>query len=348
MAANEKTLKILSIDGGGIKGLIALYMLKDIENMYCVPNNKLISDYFDMICGTSTGGFITLCLTTGMSVDDIINIYTQNLDILFPTYSKYALIKFFKNSYRSIRQLLGYKYSNQPLLNIVTNVAQDKKLSDVKNLICIPSYNLTQNTIKITKNSKNTDDNLPLIAVAMGTSAAPTYFPSYEIDNDYYIDGGIYANNPSLVGIVEALRHYVGPNKPYSNYSLLSLGNINYIEKKDPNTSNNMFKNLFWNFTNIPYFIDVLFNANSIATERMCRFLSNYTQSTYVRLELNPTNGSPITSISMDDSDPANVQLMETVTRNYITDILSESSPNYNPYIKTFFENGNSINEIIF
>jgi len=57
----------------------------------------------------------------------------------------------------------------------------------------------------------------------MCSAAAPTYFKPYKMDTDYYIDGGIFANNPSINGIVEAKRFFVGVNKPYKNFSLLEV-----------------------------------------------------------------------------------------------------------------------------
>lgn len=216
----NQPFKILSIDGGGIKGLYSSTILEHLEQRYGPAGN-----YFDMICGTSTGGLIALCLGLGIPATEISTIYTKHGSRIFPRR---------KFGWGLIRQLLWRgKYSDKALKLALDEVFEDKIVADLNNLICIPSYSLTDARPWVFKrdHGKLDRDNGTLIKdVALATSAAPTYFPLCEIpryDYKQFIDGGVWANNPSLVGIIEALTYFVGKEKPYSSVEVLSISSLN-------------------------------------------------------------------------------------------------------------------------
>jgi patatin-like phospholipase/acyl hydrolase len=219
-STDNKVFKILSIDGGGIKGLYSSTVLEHLEQRF-----GSVSEYFDMICGTSTGGLIALCLALKIPAKTISDVYEKEGHKIFPRRSKWGGI---------IRQTLWKgKYSDQPLKEVVNGLFKTKKVVDLDNLICIPSYSLTDARPWIFKRDHgilDRDNNTYLTDVALATSAAPTYFPLCEIpsyNNKQFIDGGVWANNPALVGIIEALTYFVGKGKEFAAIEILSISSLN-------------------------------------------------------------------------------------------------------------------------
>lgn len=108
-----------------------------------------------------------------------------------------------------IRQaLLRSKYSQKALKSALISVFGNKTISESKNLLCIPAYNLTDGKPRIFKRDYgclNQDNDKTYVDVALATSAAPTYLPIHNVNKTNYIDGGVYANNPILVGLTEYL-----------------------------------------------------------------------------------------------------------------------------------------------
>lgn len=218
--SENKAFKILSVDGGGIKGLYSSTILEHLEQRF-----GPLSDYFDMICGTSTGGLIALCLALKIPAKDISKIYEEQGHQIFPKRTWLGGI---------IRQTFWKgKYSDEPLKKILQSVFEEKTVADLRNLVCIPSYSLTDARPWIFKRDHgklDRDNNTLLVDVALATSAAPTYFPLCEIpayNHKQFIDGGVWANNPTLVGVIEALTYFVGKDKPFSSVEILSVSSLN-------------------------------------------------------------------------------------------------------------------------
>lgn len=219
----SKAFKILSIDGGGIKGLYSSTILEHFEKKYQAP----ISDYFDMLCGTSTGGLIVLALSLKIPATEISKIYSEKGKLIFPKRSKL---------WGKIRQTFWKgKYSDKPLKEMLKELFAERKIAESNNLLCIPSYSITDARPWVFKydhkEGERTRDNKALYTdVALATSAAPTFFPLAEID--YYdckqfVDGGVWANNPALTGLIEALTFFVGQGKEYDSIQILSVSSLN-------------------------------------------------------------------------------------------------------------------------
>jgi uncharacterized protein len=223
----KKPFKILSIDGGGIKGLYSATVLSRLEE----KAGKLSGDCFDMICGTSTGGLIALGLAIGKPAEELAKLYSEKGNKIFPT-SNYRLIRFFQSKLQTLRQtLLWGKYTNKALKKELESTFGDKKLGELNNLVCIPSFNLSSGMPRIFKYPHKEgkffmDKDIPLIDAALATSAAPTYLPIHEYNDTMFVDGGVWANNPSLCGLLEALKFFVGPDKEYSHVEILSIASI--------------------------------------------------------------------------------------------------------------------------
>ncbi len=228
----EKIFKVLAIDGGGIKGLYSATILAHFEEQF----QCLISDHFDMFCGTSTGGLIALAASLKISMKRVCDFYAQEGQNIFPTFSKIWLpfIKrtFTKGDYKQI--LKGGKFSDVPLKKALQNIFQDKIIGQSNNLLCIPSYTITEGRPWVFKfdhpEGKLSRDNKTMyVDVALATSAAPTFFPLVDIpayNNKQFIDGGVWANNHAMTGMLEALDYFVGSGKQFDQLHLLSVSSL--------------------------------------------------------------------------------------------------------------------------
>lgn len=230
----RKEFKILSIDGGGIRGIIPAIFLEEVEKAVKKP----IWEYFDLICGTSTGGIIALAIAVGKPVAEARELYEKKGAEIFPPIKKWEL---HKKTARFFKVVCGEggKYCAHPLNKILkeTFSTEDKplRMKDAKTLLCIPSIDIVTGKVVVFKTPHKVvhpvnecffnDAEKEIWKVARAATAAPFFFASAGINTSYYIDGGLWANNPSLVGIVEARRC----GYELDEISLLSLGTGNSI-----------------------------------------------------------------------------------------------------------------------
>jgi patatin-like phospholipase/acyl hydrolase len=196
--ADMARFQILSLDGGGIRGLYSAAVLAKLEEKY----NVKITDHFDLITGTSTGGIIAIGLGLRMLPREIVRFYVE------------AGPKIFSNKWgwRNCCHWWRRKYSEEPLRQALNHGSAfgDRKLGDSKSRLVIPAFSLAHNKVRVFKTPHHerlrTDWQIPAWKVAMATSAAPTFFPaSRHVEDSRLIDGGVWANNPTVVGIAEAV-----------------------------------------------------------------------------------------------------------------------------------------------
>lgn len=193
-APPAQLLQILSLDGGGLKGLFSASVLAEFESDHGVR----IVDHFDLIVGTSTGGLIALALGAGLSPAQIVEFYVSRGQHIFPT-----------SAGRGLKQLVRVKHSDRPLRRALAEVLDDKVLGDSAERLVIPAYSLDENDVYLFKTPHHPrfhrDGRELMVDVALATTAAPTYLPAARLRNHRLVDGGVWANNPTLVGVVEAL-----------------------------------------------------------------------------------------------------------------------------------------------
>lgn len=220
---SDHEFKILSIDGGGIKGLFSACVLNEIERA-----NGRLTDHFDMLCGTSTGGLIALGLAAGRRTSEVVQFYRDWGPKIFPV----------EGWLRRIARELGFyvglgKYLEVDLKSAVNDILGTLRVRDANSYLCIPTVNLTTASPWLFKTDHDIeltrDSNMLLSDIAMATSAAPFYFPvatSANIPGGQYVDGGLWANNPALIGLIEACRFFAGPNKPFKSVRILSIPSL--------------------------------------------------------------------------------------------------------------------------
>ena len=186
-----KKINILTIDGGGSKGVIAIEQLIMFEKL--LGHGQTLLSKFDMFSGTSTGGIIAVMLSIGYSANDIKELYLKHGNKIFD--KGFLRFGIFKSKYND-------SYFNKVLEDYLSN----KTLKDCKNMCMIPSYNTTTMDTVIFKSMNHHKDNFRLFDVVRSTTSAPTYFDSHSINSQSYIDGGLSINNPSMASFVEALK----------------------------------------------------------------------------------------------------------------------------------------------
>jgi patatin-like phospholipase/acyl hydrolase len=188
--------KILSISGGGIRGVIPTVVLKHLEER--VPD---VGSVFDLVAGTSTGGLIALALAAGMKPSEILDFYRN-----------YGAEIFSRSWWRvltSMNGLIRAKYDNDGLRRILNKIfAPELTLGNLKHQILIPCFRLDGMEGKTRRWQPVFFHNSPgspylsesIVDIALRATAAPTFFPSYQ----GYIDGGVVVNNPTTAAIAHA------------------------------------------------------------------------------------------------------------------------------------------------
>jgi patatin-like phospholipase/acyl hydrolase len=213
--AGDERFAVLSIDGGGVRGIFVAAVLANLER----DTGAKVTDHFDLIVGTSTGGIIALGLGAGMSPEEILAHYIDNVNSIFPAWRRSTLAR--------PLSLVRAKYKPDGLREVVQAIFRDKLLCDSTVPLVIPSYNIGENAVCLFKTPHHErlrrDWSVPMWQVAMATTAAPTFFPAYSLPGDHVrlVDGGVWANNPSMVGVVEAVSMF---GQPLEGIRLLSLG----------------------------------------------------------------------------------------------------------------------------
>lgn len=237
----EKPIKILSIDGGGIRGIIPATILAYIEQRMGKP----ICDIFDLIAGTSTGGIIALGLVKpDEDQNDEMGAPDEALE-LYGMRGEKIFYRPFSKVFRSIRQIIyDERYNATPLERELKSYFADISLADAITPVIVPTYDIENRRTRFFKSRNiDTDGILPMWQVARATSAAPTFFepfnfiPPYEepekvIDFLRYrrgtlVDGAVMANNPTMCAYIEMMKHgrkYVNGFTPNTPIIVVSLG----------------------------------------------------------------------------------------------------------------------------
>lgn len=199
----DREFKILSIDGGGIKGIFPAMLLAEIEERYLGGGS--VAEHFDLITGTSTGGIIALGLSIGMPARTIASLYTEHGGEIFPT----PRFGWFGRKWQWCRNLTRYRYDRAVLARLLLHTFGDRKFGEAKSRLCIPSCDGRFGDVYVFKTPHHPDfekDRHELMtAVAMATAAAPTYFQPLDSGGYRFVDGGLWANNPIMIGVVDVL-----------------------------------------------------------------------------------------------------------------------------------------------
>ena len=190
VATTVNGMRVLAIDGGGIRGLIPALVLTELERRA----GRRAYEMFDLIAGTSTGGILAcaLCAPDPLPASDLVQLYTGEGPKIFDR-SLFQRI-------RSADGLLDEKYDDAALDRALERFLEHKRLAETRPDLIVPSYDTALPGPYFFKTTKAREtpatDDFPLSVVARATSAAPTYFEPLEAGDKALVDGGVFATNP--------------------------------------------------------------------------------------------------------------------------------------------------------
>jgi uncharacterized protein len=220
MSTAPKRFRILSLDGGGIKGAFTAAVLTEWEK----KSGKVIADHFDLIAGTSTGGIIALALGLGLSAEKILEFYQKEGPKIFPNITAQQKLSL------NLRHLWEPKYSAEPLRKALEGVFGEKRIKDSKSRLLIPAYDVVAGRVYLFKTRHHPrfifDVDALAVEVARATAAAPTFFEQATVaahSGAIYVDGGVWSNCPALAAVAEAVSFL---QVPLDSIDLLRVGTL--------------------------------------------------------------------------------------------------------------------------
>ncbi|HUO38488.1 MAG TPA: CBASS cGAMP-activated phospholipase [Mycobacterium sp.] len=207
--------QVLALDGGGAKALFTAHVLARLE----ADLGLCIADSFDLIAGTSAGGVIALGLGAGMRPAEIVEHYATLTARIFPR-GGWA-------KWRYVLRPWTNAYSGEVLRQALGEVLGSRLLGHSHKRLVIPSWDVQRGEVHLFKTPHHArlrrDWKISMVDVAMATTAAPTFFPAAAVDGQRLIDGGVWANNPSVVAIGEAVSML---DVPLRSIRVLNVGTV--------------------------------------------------------------------------------------------------------------------------
>lgn len=207
---SSRRFQILALDGGGYKGMFSAAVLACLEE----DLRTSIVDHFDLVAGTSTGGIIALALGAGKAPREIVAFYAEHGPHIFSHRRR-----------RMPRQLVRSKYDVEPLREALDGVLGERCLWESSVPLCVPSYDLRTDDVYLFRTPHSArlarDWRERMVDVALASSAAPTYLAAHHLRGLRLVDGGLWANNPAVVAIAEAVSEF---KIDLADIRVLSLG----------------------------------------------------------------------------------------------------------------------------
>lgn len=253
--------RILSLDGGGIRGLLSCKLLERLEE-----DSPGYLEKVDLFAGTSTGGILALGLAAGLKPAKMAEIYEKDGAAIFS--------RGFWDSIGDIDRIWYSDYDNKALKNKLEEIFGDLRLGDLKKRVLISTFHMDSGKVskmgvrswkpKFFQNygDDEQDCSQRVVDVALHTSAAPTFFPLHQ----GFADGGLVANNPSMCALAQALDKKTF-RQVLHNITLLSVGTgvlPKWVEGFDEN----------WGFKQwAPHLISIMMDGVSGVADYQCRQL---------------------------------------------------------------------------
>ena len=210
--SQKEHFNILALDGGGARGIYAAQILAKMEASFGIQ----IQDCFDLIAGTSTGSIIAGAAATGILMEKVVCLFETEASKIFRK-------KLFRHGY------LSSKYSKRPLENALDQLLSSTKLGDILTPLMIISTNMSTGGVWVFKSRYMEklgkpyyrDGDVLLKDAILSSCAAPTFFDPVKINNSLLTDGGLWANNPSIISFTEAIAKF---KKEIDQVRILSIG----------------------------------------------------------------------------------------------------------------------------
>lgn len=198
--SENRPFRILSIDGGGIKGIFPAAVLASLEKRFLGAQS--IARYFDLIVGTSTGGILALGLASGRTAQELLDMYMERGREIFPPGR-------IGRAWRRLRGYALYQYDRKALTKALHSTLEERTIAEAQCRLCIPAFEGHHGEVYIFKTPHHPDYCLDgkerMVTAAEATSAAPCFFQALDSNGYRFVDGGVWANNPIMIGLVDAL-----------------------------------------------------------------------------------------------------------------------------------------------
>ena len=292
--------RVLSIDGGGIRGIIPALVLANLEKTTGAP----VSELFDLIVGTSTGGILAL----GVSLQDGEGRPLLAAKRMVALYERHGAEIFEQSLWRKLRTVGGIfeeAYSHKTLEAVLEHYFADRKLSDCGVPAMVTSYDIANRRTVFMKSWHDEHAGLLCTDAARATSAAPTYFEPANLhwadESRTLIDGGVYMNSPAVSAYAEARKLF--PDEPIA---MLSLG-TGELTRPIPYEEARTWGSALW----VMSLLDCMFDGVSKAADHQMRLLLG---EQYLRLQT-PLNYA---SDDMDDASRGNIRNLKQTARELI------------------------------
>lgn len=266
---NQEYIRILSIEGGGVYGILPAHVLQYIEQ----KSGKPIAELFDMIMGTSTGSLLSVLLTIPgdsnkpkYSASDALAIYKNQGKMIFysPWYHRIL----------TLNGLIGPKYMTTERMEVFRDYLGDTYFDQLLNNVVIPAYGVKQRSPLLFMNWQQAgvpDMNFAVADLLMGAVSPPGFFPSVvfgsQKDRFLLADGAVFANNPDLAAVLIAMKMY-----PKKKYILVSLG-TGKVERDTVSSSEVVdWGDLQWSEEILPVLMDGTMKFNNLLLEKSFPF----------------------------------------------------------------------------
>lgn len=296
----DRNFRILSIDGGGIRGVFPAGVLAELETL--AGSGKSIASYFDLVAGTSTGGIIALGLGAGKSAREIRDLYMHRGPEIFPPVWDNIVGRCWKTFRNNVLNATFHRYSRRSLERVLQEFLGDKILGESNVRQVIPAFDGRFSEVFLFKtrhHEEYTQDwRKRMVEIGLATSAAPTFYRPLDSGGYRLIDGGIWANNPTMLAIVEALISY---DVPRERIKVLSIG----CGDEPYHVTRRMTWGGFWHWRQI---IGAAMRAQSLAATNQARLFLG--PANVIRID--PTLVGP--PIELDDYNRAMNELLPAVS----------------------------------
>ncbi|MCF6188909.1 MAG: patatin-like phospholipase family protein [Cocleimonas sp.] len=209
----NKSFNILSIDGGGIRGIFPAHLLACMNERLGIN----ILDSFDMVTGTSTGAIVAAGVVSNVDANDLVNLFKEKGSEIFKRKCSF-LPKGYQPGFGSI-------YDNKVLAKTLTDILGEVTLGEITKPLLLPATDIGYGGVHVFKSSYSKDftrdKEVRLVDAVLASCAAPTFFNPVKVQQYLLADGGLWANNPSLAAVIDANRRL---EIPIERVKILSLG----------------------------------------------------------------------------------------------------------------------------
>jgi predicted acylesterase/phospholipase RssA len=295
------TFKILSIDGGGIRGIIPAFWLTSLESELDANSGSTLHDAFDIFAGTSTGSIIAAGLAIGKSADEIRKLYETKGSSIFSC----PLLRNPLRYWGALRPA----YSGAGLEKVLNSEFKTRKLGDVpkpKRLL-IAAFRGGSRTLKLFDSADPLDQDYLLRDIVRGSCAAPTYLPAQNIEiaalNQLLLDGGLAANNPAALALAVAFKDGHLPE----DVLLVSLG-TGVSQRPISDTLGTKGGKVQW----VKSIVEVVFDGSSSANELLVQHVLPL--GSYFRFQKRDLHADP----ALDRADEAHLTSLQSEAQQYL------------------------------